>query len=329
MGSFLDKPMTEKAVHEEVYKAGSMHIVSSSMQGYRISHEDAELCETGIDCDDDKSENCLFGVFDGHGGDRTAKVVSERFLNVFKECREKVMSDKTSNSSQALLKSSVEVIQASFESTMLELDRFLSQETEVRSGMDHSGTTAVVAFVSNTDIIVANVGDSRAVLCKYKNEPQMSSIESEVEVVAMSFDHKPYLQKERQRIMKAGGLVRMNRVNGDLAVARALGDFDYKTRDDLRPEEQMVSPFPDVKVVSRSSRDRFLVLACDGIWDVMENHVCVNFIADQIAHNVRLDLVANSLLDKCLELGSRDNMTVIIILFLENGKNEVAVSKKG
>ena len=87
----------------------------------------------------------------------------------------------------------------------------------------------------------------------------------------MSFDHKPYNQLERTRIEKAGGSVEFKRVDGDLAVSRAFGDFQYKTSPELPPEEQKVSPEPEIIIHDRSDADEFLLLACDGLWDVMSN----------------------------------------------------------
>jgi serine/threonine protein phosphatase PrpC len=106
-------------------------------------------------------------------------------------------------------------------------------------------------------LIVANVGDSRCILVK------KSQNGGPPEAVEMSFDHKPYLDTEMRRITNAGGTVTMRRVNGDLAVSRALGDFVYKHRRDLKAEEQQVSAEPEIIARERSADDQFLVLACD------------------------------------------------------------------
>ena len=90
----------------------------------------------------------------------------------------------------------------------------------------------------------------------------------------LSEDHKPNLPRERTRVLKAGGFVQANRVNGMLALSRALGDFDYKKNPpSLATSEwylnfQMVSCYPDVQVQHITKNVKFLVLACDGIWDV-------------------------------------------------------------
>lgn len=65
-------------------------------------------------------------------------------------------------------------------------------------------------------------------------------------------DHKPYNEQERRRIENAGGSVMIQRVNGNLAVSRALGDFEYKSESHLNPSQQMISPEPDVYVIVRN-----------------------------------------------------------------------------
>ena len=70
---------------------------------------------------------------------------------------------------------------------------------------------------------------------------------------------------------KAGGFVEMGRVCGNLAVSRALGDYEYKDRPDLGPEDQKIGANADMKVLPRMDKDNFFVMACDGIWDVMSN----------------------------------------------------------
>lgn len=111
-------------------------------------------------------------------------------------------------------------------------------------------------------------------------------------------------QAERQRIQEAGGTVLIQRVNGSLAVSRALGDFEYKNNSNRRPDQQLVSPEPEISVYSQDSTTKaqiaFIVLACDGIWDVMSNEELAAYILGRM--NVTDDLceIANSVLDMCL-----------------------------
>jgi len=70
---------------------------------------------------------------------------------------------------------------------------------------------------------------------------------------------------EKNRITAAGGFVDFGRVNGNLALSRAIGDFEFKKSAELPPEEQIVTAFPDVDVHDLTDDDEFLVLACDGM----------------------------------------------------------------
>jgi protein phosphatase 1B len=102
-------------------------------------------------------------------------------------------------------------------------------------------------------------------------------------------------------------------------VARAFGDFDYKSNPTLGPEQQAVTVIPEVKTHKRSPKDWYLVLACDGIWDVMSNEQVADFVVQQVDKLVAADeadilpKVGDLLLAECLNLGSKDNMSVVIV----------------
>lgn len=83
----------------------------------------------------------------------------------------------------------------------------------------------------------------------------------------LSFDHKPQNEGEKARICAAGGFVDFGRVNGNLALSRAIGDFEFKKSADLPPEQQIVTAFPDVTIHEIGEDDEFLVIACDGSSD--------------------------------------------------------------
>eukprot|EP00978_Attheya_sp_CCMP212_P000660 scaffold1312_cov54-Attheya_sp.AAC.4 len=177
------------------------------------------------------------------------------------------------------------------------------QEKKNRWGMDRSGTTIVVVLMTPTHFICANAGDSRAVLVRKKS------------VLPLSFDHKPTDPPEEARIVAAGGKVSIKRVDGDLAVSRGLGDFSFKNRPDLPPDQQKVTCCPEILVEPRQcSQDEFIILACDGIWDVASNESCaklVHAILDE--GETDIGLVCEEMLDTCLERDSRDNMTVAMV----------------
>ena len=112
------------------------------------------------------------------------------------------------------------------------------------SDEDQSGCTAIVGIVTDKHVIVANAGDARGIL-------HVGGVTK-----PMSFDHKPTLEKETARIEAAGGCVSMKRVNGDLAVSRALGDFTYKRTASVAPKDQMVSAFPDIEIHERTGEEQ-------------------------------------------------------------------------
>ena len=117
----------------------------------------------------------------------------------------------------------------------------------------------ITFFYRGNTIYASNVGDSRAI----------ASIGGVAK--ALSVDHKPGDEKERARIEKAGGFVEFNRVNGNLALSRALGDFGFKTKDDFPAEDQIVCCDPDIVVETIDESWEWVLLACDGIWDVLSN----------------------------------------------------------
>lgn len=172
------------------------------------------------------------------------------------------------------------------------------------SGEDQSGCTAIVAIITDTHIIVANAGDARGIL------------QTGETTRPMSFYHKPYNEIETARIEAAGGCASMRRVNGDLAVSRALGDFSYKQCESKPPKEQAVTSFPDIEIASRDGAEEFLLLCCDGIWDVMKNDEAGAFVRASLADGYQgmpLSEVCSKLLTRCLEKGSRDNMSAVVV----------------
>ena len=196
---------------------------------------------------------------------------------------------------------------------------------------DHSGSTAITAFVTPTHFVIGNVGDSRAVLAR----GGLPFFGTE--------DHKPTDAGEMARITGSGGYVEMGRVCGNLAVSRALGDYQYKDRPDLPAEAQKVTVDPDITVIERTEEDQarahptrgtraaaahprsaqFLLLCCDGIWDVMTNEECVTFVADHLKGGWSVPVICERLIDHCLHKNSRDNMSACIVL-LPNAPEPVA-----
>ena len=159
--------------------------------------------------------------------------------------------------------------------------------TELRN--DASGCTAVSCLVTGTgEVYCGNAGDSRCVLSRGGT------------AVPLSFDHKPTNEGEMKRIQRAGGFVKSGRVNGNLALSRAIGDFEFKKNKQVDAESQCITAKPDVIKTQLQKEDEFLVLACDGIWDVMSNDEVVTFVKNELEQTDDLAAICERAFDKCL-----------------------------
>ncbi|KAF7994515.1 hypothetical protein HCN44_003987 [Aphidius gifuensis] len=187
---------------------------------------------------------------------------------------------------------------------VLAADRLLVEAA--KKNMDVAGTTALIAIVENNKLIVANVGDSRGVMCDNKGN-----------AIPLSFDHKPQQQRERQRINKAGGLVTFNgvwRVAGILATSRALGDYPLK-------DKKLVIADPDILTFDLTDHDpMFIILATDGLWDTFTNEEAVAFVKERLHEPF---YGAKSLTLQSYYRGSLDNITVLVVN-LKNRKNNIS-----
>lgn len=289
MGAFLDKPNTRKQT--ESGKGNGIAFGVSSMQGWRMEMEDAHVAKTALS--GELKTWSYFGVFDGHAGSNVSELCSKHLLDhilstpIFKEL---VASTEKHGA--------IEEIKAGIVEGFMAFDEFILKDTPT----EKSGSTAVVAFVSPTHYFIANCGDSRSVLIKGGK------------VAFSTEDHKPLNPKEHRRITDAGGHVILSRVNGSLAVSRALGDFDYKQTKGQSASEQLVSPEPDVTAIARvRNEDEILVLACDGVWDVFSNEDLCEYLIQRLKCSCSLSEACEETIDTSLFKGSRDNMTMLIV----------------
>jgi len=250
---------------------------------------------------DDK--NALYGVFDGHGGDKAShyleKHMKEYVMNELDTVPDAAGDDKYENAlKQAFIKID---------------EKFLEKLCD-------DGSTACLGYVApNGKLYVANAGDTRAIV-----------VCADHSVVEMSKDHKPDVPEERKRIDAAlhevniitdvykGKRIKIARVDGMLAVARAIGDGSLKDMKD--PAENAVTCVPEVRNIAVDpAKHRFLVIACDGIWDVYSNQEVADIVMKElgelkkpIASDV-LSHTAEIIVNTAIEKGSMDNCTVVIV----------------
>jgi serine/threonine protein phosphatase PrpC len=279
----MQEPVTTKTTERGHLKQHNLNFAVSGMQGLRPTMEDRHFQSDYIPFsggDERLDDHAIFAVFDGHGGDFTSNYLEANFLSALSERFELskyAKLPKTGAKSredvpgvnllrQALVRTFVEL-----DAAMIPLQRERNKailagkisavtvkdddDDEIRpkypgnsSQGERSGSTGVVVLLTPTHIICANAGDSRAVLRRSGS------------VLPLSFDHKPSDVPERERIIEAGGVVKGKRVDGDLAVSRAFGDFSYK-QENLPVEKQKVVVVPDTIVYPRDfQNDEFMVL---------------------------------------------------------------------
>lgn len=280
MGAFLDKPRTEKETFTG--SGNGLHFAVSAMQGWRVEMEDAHA--SVVSClSKGLKDWSFFGVFDGHAGSDVSKYCADNLLDSI------ITNSGLVSAIQSKSDNTEELVNEAIRNGFISLDEDMRKHPKWKNGDDKSGSTAVVLFVTPTHLYFGNCGDSRGVLSRNK------------EAVFCTIDHKPGNPEERSRIEKAGGSVMIQRVNGSLAVSRALGDFEYKLDPDIPLTEQLVSPEPEISSLIRDIKnDEFVVLACDGVWDVMSNQGAVAYIHSRLEITDDLKLVCSQLIDTCL-----------------------------
>lgn len=297
------------------------------MQGWRKRMEDSHICDLNI-----KPGVHLFGVFDGHGGKEVAQFVKKHFT-------EELLINQnfeTGNLRKALIETFLkmdELLLTSNGIKELKEENRLSKEEEERLNRNvasrqnelyyqlinkvtnednialSTGCTATVCLINQNKMYFANAGDSRIIICK------------KGQVKPMTIDHKPELDSEKNRIYKAEGYVTEGRVKGGLNLSRSLGDMEYKQNTKLKPEEQMITAFPDITEESIQDVD-FIVLGCDGIWDCKSNQDTASFIKKRLDDNsqIKLSSIIEELMDEIIApdlfiepaIGC-DNMTCTIV----------------
>ncbi len=261
------------------------------MQGYRINMEDAHTIELQIN---DKHPNlAYFGVYDGHSGPEASLFCCRVMHQRIGELDDPEDTDK--------LAEAVQRVDAEF-----------MRNEEVRT----HGSTACFALVRQSAgqymITIGNVGDSRAIL-----------IGKDGKIKFATLDHKPDDEMEAQRIRSAGGSVQFGRVDGELAMSRSIGDWNYKQSTTLQPHEQKVIARPDITKLTAEPGSRLLI-CCDGLLERLTNEQIVEFTMSELSrHPSDPASVMAELLDHSLKHGSKDNMSAMLIELMDGSDYNV------
>lgn len=254
--------------------------------------EDDDIIVDGFGGNDNQA---FFGLYDGHGGRATVDFIVKA-LHVNLAC---LLKQQPPNTPIADL----------WKSCYLATDGQLRRRNILRSG-----STSVTCMLRKEHgkriLYTANVGDSRAVLVR------------DGKAIRLTVDHKASDPQEEKRIKDAGGFIARERVNGVLAVSRALGDHMFK-------ENDIVSAVPYCATTELRREDSYLLLACDGVWDVITDQEAADFVLKKKADyseeagglesnrglecNTVLTRVAKALAKEALDRRSLDNITVMVI----------------
>ncbi|KAJ6240584.1 hypothetical protein M0813_24038 [Anaeramoeba flamelloides] len=260
----------------------------SEMQGLRQTQEDSIAIHPMI------NKNIhYFAVFDGHG----SSDVSNRAADKLGELLINDINEKINNGGQ------LEIDALNVTQLTKICDKLFKEfnQTLNKLMIDLSGSTAVIALIIKNKLYSINLGDSRAIL-----------IDNEGKAIQITDDHKPTNRDELVRIKFLRGTVTNNgRINGGLAVSRCFGDRDF---------QPWVSVKPVIQCFDLSRKDKkYLVLACDGVWDVLSNQD----VADIVTQNANLDVeaIAFKIKINAYSKESTDNISVIVIDLFPNINN--------
>eukprot|EP00475_Leptophrys_vorax_P002542 TRINITY_DN1141_c0_g1_i1.p1 TRINITY_DN1141_c0_g1~~TRINITY_DN1141_c0_g1_i1.p1 ORF type:complete len:332 (-),score=72.23 TRINITY_DN1141_c0_g1_i1:130-1125(-) len=224
----------------------------------------------------------FFGVFDGHGGRKAAEYTRDHLLDNLKFSLWQGMQ-----------------VEDSFKFAYLrtEYDFFETSPVE-----ETSGATAVTVLIENDTkrFWCANAGDSRAIMCRNG------------EAVALSEDHRVSNAAEVERIQKLGGFIKNKRAMGRLECFRTIGDADV--------DSKVITAEPEVKSGVIEDTDEFIILACDGLYDVLTNDEIVQFVQELRTQGLTAKEISQRLVDHAINVRySKDNVTMILILLNGSG----------
>ncbi|XP_057958696.1 probable protein phosphatase 2C 47 [Malania oleifera] len=285
-------PSDETAGFLPVFRSGSCSEI-----GPKRSMEDEFVCIDDLHEHLGASPNfpspgAFYGVFDGHGGIDAASFIRKNILKFIVE--DSHFPDG---------------VKKAVRSAFVKADHAFA---DVGSLDSSSGTTALTALILERTMLIANAGDSRAVLGKRGR------------AIELSKDHKPNCASERLRIEKLGGVVYDGYLNGQLSVARALGDWHLKGP---KGSKCPLSSEPELQEIVLAEEDEFLIMGCDGLWDVMSSQCAVTMVRKELMLNNDPEKCSRELVREALRRNTCDNLTVVVVCFSPDPPPRIEIPK--
>ncbi|KAB2027132.1 hypothetical protein E1A91_D05G013700v1 [Gossypium mustelinum] len=258
--------------------------------GGRPYMEDTHVCIADLAKDFGRnlmSEDTVsfYGVFDGHGGKDASQFVRDHLPRVIVEDADFPLD-----------------IEKAVTRSFMETDAAFAKSCSLESALA-SGTTALTAMIFGRSLLVANAGDSRAVLSRCGT------------AIEMSKDHRPCCMKERRRIESLGGFIDDGYLNGQLGVTRALGNWHLEGMKEMGERIGPLSAEPELKMITLTKEDEFLIIGSDGIWDVFTNQNAVDFTRRRLQEHNDVKLCCKEMVGEAIKRGATDNLTVVLVSF--------------
>jgi serine/threonine protein phosphatase PrpC len=274
-----------------------MIVHSTSLIGQRPSNEDHHFIYENINGENTSNMDINFyAIFDGHGGKGVSKFLKDKLPSYFVK-KDLLYHPTKKTEYYKYIKKVINNVQ----------EKLIKEVPTSKN----SGSTSLTSIFYNHNnkkyFYVINIGDSRMIKCnKYNIGIQLTK------------DHKPISYEEKKRISELGGKIIYDQGDWrikDLSVSRAFGDLDAMP---------FVYPLPDIFRYESEPNDKFIVMACDGLWDVMSNQDVVDFILEELdklkknktTNGGGKNNIAKLLGEYAIQKGSYDNITIIIVFFI-------------
>ena len=232
----------------------------------------------------------VFEIFDGHGGDEISTYLQNNLAQIYK---------------QNLLLNKGNII-LSLKNAFRDADDEMRNQLNI-DGLGSTGTLVHIKWESENDLVVysANVGDSRV------------SLISPEHIIRLSYDHRTTDEKERKRILESGLEIIDERINGTLMLTRIFGNYEYKNINENEEDENdadnnkglICEPFISKINIDLNIENQFLILASDGIWDIITEEE-IQQIIQKYQDTQQICSIA---IKKCLRNEAWDNMSIFAI----------------
>ena len=231
----------------------------------------------------------LFEIFDGHGGDEMSTYLQNNLAKIYK---------------QNLLLNKGNII-LSLKNAFHDADDEMRGQLNIE-GLGSTGTLVHLVKNNFTDELVvysANVGDSRV------------SLISPEHIIRLSYDHRTSDEKEKKRILESGMDIIDDRICGTLMLTRIFGNYEYKEENDEKNSDinnnkgLICEPFISKINIDSNIENQFLIIASDGIWDILTEED----IQKIIQKYQDTQKICSIIIKKCLENEAWDNMSVFAV----------------